>query len=104
MRGAGAVSEPGESTTCWVYRSTRREETYVYLASEDGFDDLPPALREALGALELVMQLELDPTRRLANADARTVLHELAAKRFYLQLPPTRIAASKIRPISGRSF
>ena len=73
---------------CNVYRSARKAETYLYLARERPFEDLPPELREAFGDPVLVMQLNLSEERRLARVDVRKVLAQLREQGFYLQLPP----------------
>ena len=50
---------------CWVYRSPRKQEMYLYLAQEDGFDTLPAALLERFGEPILVIELELSSEREL---------------------------------------
>lgn len=74
---------------CFVYRSTRRDQTYVYLAKRDDFDSLPDDLSERLGPLQLVLEVDLDPQRRLAKEDARAVLTSLRDRGWHLQLPRT---------------
>lgn len=73
---------------CFVYKSLRKAETYVYLDRRDDFSRLPPGLRDLLGQLALVLELELTPERRLAREDAATVVANLRARGFHLQLPP----------------
>lgn len=72
---------------CAIYKSRKRLDTYLYLARKDAFDDLPPALRSALGGLVHVMDLELTPQRRLAHEDVDEVRRQLADKGWFLQLP-----------------
>ena len=76
---------------CWVYKSERRPDTYLYLAKEDDFESIPTALRDAMGELELVMGLALHSSRKLASADVERVMRELVDLGFYLQLPPKNI-------------
>jgi len=80
------VSKP---VTCWVYRGTRKDEMYLYLAKEDAFDDLPSGLLERFGRPTLVMELELHPTRKLARQDVTKVIGNLRQHGYHLQLPPT---------------
>ena len=80
---------PHRPVRCWVYRSSRKDEMYLYLPQKDAFDGLPEALLRSLGRLDLVMELELTPRRALARADVLRVLEDLAARGFYLQMPPT---------------
>ena len=76
------------SMRCHVYKSRARPDTYVYLSVEDGFDALPDALRQRLGALEPALVFKLTPERRLARTDAATVIASLERQGFHLQLPP----------------
>ena len=48
-------------TPCWVYRSSKKDEMYLYLASEEGFDQVPEALMQRFGTPSHVMDLELHP-------------------------------------------
>lgn len=73
---------------CVVFRSSRKNYTYLYLRAGLEFDDLPMALRGAFGQPEFVMELELSPERKLASENALEVLEHLRENGFYLQLPP----------------
>lgn len=73
---------------CWVYRSVRHAEMYLYLAAADAFDSIPSALQERFGRAELVLSLELESTRRLARVDTAKVLDALQTQGYFLQLPP----------------
>ena len=73
---------------CWVYRSPRKQEMYLYLAEEDDFDKVPNALLEKFGQPILVIELELSPERKLAREDVNTVMANLRSQGFHLQLPP----------------
>lgn len=72
----------------FVYRSTRRVETYVYLPRQDDFSDLPPDVARALGRLEFALSFTLTPERRLARADPAAVIEAIRNQGFFLQLPP----------------
>ena len=76
------------SLRCWVYRSPRKQEMYLYLAREDDFDILPAPLLQGFGRPELVFELELDAQRRLAREDVTQVMHNLREQGFHLQMPP----------------
>jgi len=73
---------------CFVYKSLRAIDTYVFLGEQDNFQVLPAALQEALGPLAFVLDLELTPGRRLARASGAEVLAAIAERGFHLQLPP----------------
>lgn len=73
---------------CWVYRSPRKQEMYLYLAGEDAFDRVPDTLLERFGQPVLVIELELSQERQLAREDVNTVMANLDDQGFHLQMPP----------------
>ena len=73
---------------CWVYRSPRKQEMYLYVAGEDAFDPVPDTLLENFGDPILVIELELSPERKLAREDVNTVMSNLDERGFHLQMPP----------------
>jgi uncharacterized protein len=89
------------SMRCFVYKSLRRAETYVYLAQRDDFDRLPPALRDPLGALQFVMELDLSPPRRLAREDAEVVRGNLANHGVHVQFPPSVVLVPELGARDG---
>ena len=72
----------------YVYKSQRKSDTYVYLRERDGFALIPETLRTSLGALQFVLDVALEPGRKLAREDADVVRTNLAARGFHLQFPP----------------
>ena len=72
---------------CYVYRSRRKAETYLYVPRKVDFDQVPDALLKVFGKPEFALEFELTSDRGLAVADARQVLHQLSACGFYLQMP-----------------
>jgi uncharacterized protein YcgL (UPF0745 family) len=77
--------------SCRVYRSTRRDELYVYVLRDSTPDDLPQALGRLTGRLAFVMDLDLHQGRRLARCDVQTVMASLEEQGYYLQMPPTEL-------------
>ncbi|MEZ5502590.1 MAG: YcgL domain-containing protein [Halioglobus sp.] len=73
---------------CQVFRSSRQQEMYLYVQQARGTQDVPEALLRKFGELVPVMVLQLTPERKLARADAATVLTSLEQQGYYLQLPP----------------
>ena len=74
--------------SCLIYRSSKKNETYLYLPVGAVFGDLPEDLRGMFGEPALVMKLDLDRETRLAQADPARVIEALATDGYYLQLPP----------------
>ncbi|MFT8210111.1 MAG: YcgL domain-containing protein [Symbiopectobacterium sp.] len=73
---------------CVIYRSTKRDQTYLYVDKKDDFSRVPEALMESFGTPHLVMLLPLDGSKKLASADIEKVKQALKEEGFYLQLPP----------------
>jgi uncharacterized protein YcgL (UPF0745 family) len=73
---------------CEIYKGRKKPDTYLYMESPGDFSRLPPSLPDMLGALELVMTLELGNDRKLARANAREIITALKQQGYYLQLPP----------------
>tara|TARA_B110000503_G_C6873419_1_gene299622 strand:- start:322 stop:576 length:255 start_codon:yes stop_codon:yes gene_type:complete len=72
-----------------VFRSQRKENSYLYVEQGCDLETLPTALREMLGKLEPVLSMRLTPERRLARYHGAQVLEAIAAEGFFLQLPPS---------------
>ncbi len=73
---------------CFVYRSRNKADTYLYLPVRDDFSQVPDALMQVFGIPEFTFDFELTPERRLASADAASVIAGLQERGFFLQMPP----------------
>ena len=73
----------------FVYKSLRKADTYLYLATRDDLACLPEPLRTQLGGLQFVLEVALTPERRLARENPDVVRSNLASRGFHLQFPPT---------------
>ena len=78
-----------KSLHCCVYKSLRKQQTFLFVLREGDLSRVPAPLLEALGEIEKVIDLELTPERTLARGEARYIMDDLLAKGFHLQLPPT---------------
>lgn len=72
-----------------IFRSSRKEEMYLYVEKAKGLVDVPETLMKQFGDAQSVMTLVLAPERKLARADAAEVLQNIEQHGFYLQMPPT---------------
>lgn len=72
---------------CAIYRSSKKQDTYLYLAARDDFSRVPETLLKLLGEPVHVMDLDLHPERRLAREDVVEVLHNLREQGWHLQIP-----------------
>ncbi|AOV97206.1 hypothetical protein A9798_09680 [Edwardsiella hoshinae] len=73
---------------CVIYRSSKREQTYLYVEKKDDFSRVPEVLLKSFGQPQLAMVLNLATRSRLAGADIAAVRTALAEQGYYLQLPP----------------
>lgn len=74
---------------CQIYKSSRKEEMYLYVDMAQGLQDVPEFLLNQFGDPTPVMSLNLTPETKLARADTAEVLAGIEEKGFYLQMPPT---------------
>lgn len=73
---------------CSIYKGRRKPDTYLFVPVKDDFGAVPESVLQALGPLEHVMELVLTPQRRLARAEAATVMRGLLLQGCYIQMPP----------------
>lgn len=73
---------------CVVYKSFKQFDYFLFVKKEDEFARVPASLRQMLGVLEKVMDLELDESRNLAQADVVVVMQQIEERGYYLQMPP----------------
>ncbi len=73
---------------CYVYRSRKKDEMYLYLRERDDFSAVPAELMRWFVNPAFVFELELTPQRRLARADVGQVMAALREQGWYLQPPP----------------
>jgi|OM-RGC.v1.032131914 uncharacterized protein YcgL (UPF0745 family) len=83
-----------------IFRSSRKEEMYLYVEKANGLKDVPEILMKQFGEPESVMTLVLEPTRKLARVSTAEVLEGLERNGFFLQMPPT--AAELLRREGSR--
>ncbi|SFR46797.1 hypothetical protein SAMN05216203_0566 [Marinobacter daqiaonensis] len=76
-----------EKTFVSVFRSSRRQDTYLYTRRGQQWNELPESLREIFGNPVHSLDLVLTPDRKLARTTGREVLEAIAEKDYYLQLP-----------------
>ncbi len=72
---------------CSIYKSLKKDNTYLYINKKDDFADVPAELMATFGKPQFVMVIKLEG-RTLALADVEKVKHALATVGFYLQVPP----------------
>ena len=71
---------------CYIYRSERKEDTYLYVLEKDDFSQVPDELMKAFGQPEFSFEFELTEDRRLAKEDTAEVIANLQQQGFQLQM------------------
>ena len=72
---------------CAIYKSRKKQDTYLYLAAKDDFSRVPEPLLQLIGQPVHVLDLELSPDRKLAQENAAEVLRNLQESGWHLQMP-----------------
>lgn len=86
-----------------IYKGSKKQGSYLYIVQEDDFSQVPEILLTAMGKLERVMNLELNPEKKLAQADVQQVIIALKQDGFYLQMPDEseKLALAGKMPVSN---
>jgi uncharacterized protein YcgL (UPF0745 family) len=77
----------GREQKCTIFKASRKQDHYLYLAAETELEDLPGGLLELLGELQLIMKIDLAARNDLAGADIEHVREQLSECGYYLQMP-----------------
>ncbi len=73
---------------CFVYKSNKKADSYIYISKKDNFEAIPEQLLLIFGAPEFALEFELTEDRKLASVEAKQVLESLNEHGYYLQMPP----------------
>ncbi|MFC3852856.1 YcgL domain-containing protein [Salinispirillum marinum] len=77
-------------TMITIYKSSKRDETYLYVLRSEQLARVPEELMTVFGQPIKVTDMLLTAERKLARAKAENVLRALDEQGFYLQMPPPR--------------
>ncbi len=72
---------------CFVYRSLKKDNTYLYVLEKDKFDHIPDSLMNVFGDGEYCFEFEHTASRKLSQEDSKQVFDNLTEQGFHLQLP-----------------
>ena len=73
---------------CDVYRSSKKENLYLYVKAGEDPAKVPGELLAQFGEPELALSFTLHAERSLAREDPLRVMANLESQGFHLQLPP----------------
>ena len=71
-----------------VFKTARRPDTFLFLPEGLPPNEWPDGLEAVFMPAEKVLSLTLTAEQRLAAQSATRVMEEIAAKGYFLQLPP----------------
>ena len=75
---------------CSIYRSSRKDEMYLYVDKRDALKKVPDTLMDMFGKAQHIMDMPLTAERQLARVEIDKVLEGIRDKGYYLQMPPPR--------------
>ena len=75
---------------CSVFRSSKKDEMYLYVDKTEKMKRVPDPLKEMFGAPIHVFDMLLTPEKELSRADAAQVLEDIREKGYFLQMPPQK--------------
>lgn len=77
---------------CEVFKSSRKDEMYLYVDKRQGLSEVPELLMETFGKPVPVFTMLLTADKKLSRVQATDVVEGIKDKGFYLQMPPPKEA------------
>ncbi|WP_081296877.1 YcgL domain-containing protein [Gilliamella sp. App4-10] len=71
---------------CYIYRSTKKENCYLYMENENDFSTIPDKIISIFGAPIFVMKVLLDGKRKFVVGTANEIEEKIKADGFFLQM------------------
>ena len=71
---------------CYIYRSTKKENCYLYMEQENDFFHIPEKIMAIFGTPVFVMKVLLDGKRRFVVGTAQEIEEKIKADGFFLQM------------------
>jgi uncharacterized protein YcgL (UPF0745 family) len=87
---------------CEVYKSSVKENLYIYVEASVGLSQVPEDLLNQFGEPVLALTFILTEQRGLAKEDPKLVMSNLNDQGYHLQLPPSSSATRPLFPPSDR--
>ncbi|WP_447528304.1 YcgL domain-containing protein [Vreelandella sp. TE19] len=75
---------------CEIFKSSRKEEMYLYVDKRQGLEPVPEALLATFGKPVAVLTMILTADKKLARVDTQDVIAAIGEQGFYLQMPPAK--------------
>lgn len=71
---------------CYIYRSSKKENSYLYIAKENDFSSVPEVLMTAFGKPIFAMKALLDDKRKFVVGTAQEIKNKINNDGFFLQM------------------
>ncbi|WP_392565571.1 YcgL domain-containing protein [Utexia brackfieldae] len=71
---------------CFIYRSNKKPNSYLYIAHENDFSAVPETLMSIFGKPIFVMKLWLSGQRKMMAATAEQISEKIEAEGYFLQM------------------
>lgn len=79
-----------ERIICSIYRSKKKDEMYLYVDKTKALTLVPEELMKMFGGAQHRMDMLLTADKKMARADAASILADIKEKGYYLQMPPVK--------------
>lgn len=71
---------------CYIYRSIKKENSYLYIDKENDFSRVPEVLMKAFGQPIFAMKVLLDGKRQFVAGNAKEIEQKITDDGFFLQM------------------
>ncbi|OCG69597.1 hypothetical protein A9G43_00690 [Gilliamella sp. Occ3-1] len=71
---------------CYIYRSTKKENCYLYMEHENDFSTIPEKGMSIFGSPVFVMKVLLDGKRKFVVGTATEIEEKIKTDGFFLQM------------------
>lgn len=79
--------KPTAEIECAVYKSIKKDETYVFIPTTMKLSDLPDELLKILGKAEKIMSLKITSKKKMARGTGADIMKSIDKQGFHLQVP-----------------
>jgi len=71
---------------CYIYRSSKKENSYLYIAKENDFSKVPEILMTIFGQPIFAMKVLLDDKRKFVVGTSQEIENKINSDGFFLQM------------------
>lgn len=76
------------STHCYIYRSKKKDQLFLFVEKKDDFSKVPEPLMEGFGTPEFSFEMDLGGDTRMVRSNPADVLKHLKEQGYFVQMPP----------------